>query len=204
MELGREDVFLARREPYLELFHLGGVDLVRIAFHVASGEVGIRVEPEQLQHVVEIAVARRDARVLPGREPEPPVVGGIAEDHDAGVSGGLHERERVPNQGGADAAFLKRGRDADRAERGDRDARTVRFFNGAHGVPDAADGLAVQHGDEAEFRQIRRVLAELVDQEVFARAGTVDVPERVADQVLHGGMVGGLFGTDDEICHGKL
>ena len=204
MELGREDVLLAWGEPDLELFHLGRIDLIRLAFHVAPGEIGVRVEPEQLQHVVEIAVARRDARVLTGREPEPSVVGGIAEDHDAGVSGGLHERDRVADQGGADAAFLKRGRDADRAERRNRDARAVLLLNGAHGVPDAARGLAVELGDEAESRQIRRVLTKLVDQEMFARAGAVDVPEGVADQVFHGGMVGGLFGTDDEICHGGL
>ena len=50
----------------------------------------------------------------------------------------------------------------------------VRLFNGAHGVPDAADGLFVELGDEAEFRQIRRVLTEFVDQEMVR-----DIPEEL-------------------------
>ena len=102
---------------------------------------------------------------------------------------------------GDDAAFLKGRCDADRTERRNRDLRAVRLFNGAHGVPDTARKLSVELRDEAELRQERRMGAEFVNQEMLACAGTVDVPERVADQVFHAGMVGGLFGANYKICH---
>ena len=45
----------------------------------------------------------------------------------------------------------------------------------------AADWATVEFGDKAELRQVRWILTELVDQEVFACTGTVYIPECVAD-----------------------
>ena len=70
-------------------------------------------------------------------------------------------------------------------------------------VYEFVNSIRSEFGDEAEFGQKRRIGAEFVDQEVFGCAGTVHVPERVADQVFHHGVVDRLFRTDDEVSHDR-